>query len=208
MRALVYIETNFLMSFAEGRDPATRSLLVNPPMGTQLLLPSICVMEALSRLEKERKAHAEFAKKMTERTNEYQRGVAWKDRDARTSSLAQAKSDVDYMFGQFEQQLLNVILGAGNRPLGMFDLDQSMIEDALGNRWIADRTDNLILAAILGHTSLLGTITPKAFLSEDYAAFGTNREAKAAIQGAGIKYFRSAEACLGWLNTLPSSPSK
>ena len=45
---LLYIETNFLMSIATGRDPKADDLLAQPPEGLRLAIPQVCFMEALS----------------------------------------------------------------------------------------------------------------------------------------------------------------
>jgi predicted nucleic acid-binding protein len=54
---LLYIETNFLMGIATGRDPKADVLLAHPPEGLRLAIPQVCFMEALSvsgRVEKQR----------------------------------------------------------------------------------------------------------------------------------------------------------
>ncbi|GAA6614529.1 hypothetical protein [Scytonema sp. NUACC26] len=45
---ILYIETNFAMSIATGRDPQANQLLLNIPPSIQIAIPSVCFMEALS----------------------------------------------------------------------------------------------------------------------------------------------------------------
>ena len=55
MTIRLYLETNFLLCHAMGRDPGTSRLLEETWSGLQIVLPSCCVMEALVVREAERK---------------------------------------------------------------------------------------------------------------------------------------------------------
>ena len=59
--AILYIETNFLMSIATGRDPDANHLLLSVPTSVRIAIPAICCMEALSALEDEIKRRNRFA---------------------------------------------------------------------------------------------------------------------------------------------------
>src|SRR5947209_3594463 len=52
---LLFIETNFLMSIATGRDPKAGDLLSQPPEGLRLAIPQVCFMEALFALKQDQK---------------------------------------------------------------------------------------------------------------------------------------------------------
>lgn len=49
--AILYIETNFVVGAARGQDPDADALLGVPSKALRILLPSVCVMETLSREE-------------------------------------------------------------------------------------------------------------------------------------------------------------
>jgi hypothetical protein len=51
---ILYLETNFLMSIAMGRDPEASDLLSQRPAGVRLAMPQVCCMEALSVLNEEK----------------------------------------------------------------------------------------------------------------------------------------------------------
>ncbi len=53
---ILYVETNFAMSIATGRDPQANTLLLNTPTSVQIAIPSVCYMEALSVLEAHQKS--------------------------------------------------------------------------------------------------------------------------------------------------------
>ena len=60
----LYIETNFLMSIATGRDDLAFQLLENPPSSVAIAIPSICCLEVLSALEDEIKRRNRFANEL------------------------------------------------------------------------------------------------------------------------------------------------
>jgi hypothetical protein len=43
---ILYLETNFLVSVALGREPGWEELLASPPAELQIMLPAICLSEA------------------------------------------------------------------------------------------------------------------------------------------------------------------
>lgn len=61
---IVYVETNFLMSIATGRDLQAVSLLKDRVFSAHMAIPSICCMEALSVLEDELKRRNRFASEL------------------------------------------------------------------------------------------------------------------------------------------------
>ena len=60
MTAAVYVETNFLIGFALGRNEAIDLLMTQPLGGVRILVPAPCLMEALSVLEWSRKEDRRF----------------------------------------------------------------------------------------------------------------------------------------------------
>ena len=73
--AILYIETNFLMSIATGRDPEANNLLVNVPTSVSIAIPSICCMESLSALEDEIKRRNRFFSQMEQQISQLKRDL-------------------------------------------------------------------------------------------------------------------------------------
>ncbi len=79
LELIFYIETNFLMSIATGRDPEALTLLQNPPESVQIAIPCICCLEALSVLEQEEKSRKIFEQELDLQINRAQPGTAKSD---------------------------------------------------------------------------------------------------------------------------------
>jgi len=61
MKMLLYLETNFIMAIAKGRDGLVENILQNPPDYLTIAIPSICLMEFLfACLGKRTKAESVF----------------------------------------------------------------------------------------------------------------------------------------------------
>jgi len=73
--AIIYIETNFLMSIATGREAEAIMLLRDLSSSVQLVIPSICYMEALSALEDELKRQNSFKEQLSRQISETKRDV-------------------------------------------------------------------------------------------------------------------------------------
>src|ERR687885_172764 len=71
----LYIETNFLMSIATGRDSQAYNLLSVPPSSVRIAIPSICCMEALSALEDELKRRNRFENDLNLQISQLRRDV-------------------------------------------------------------------------------------------------------------------------------------
>ncbi len=169
MECLLHVETNFLVSFATGRDDATQALLVLPPAGVRFVLPSICIMEAMSNYEVQRKGHEDVVRSLTGRINEFKRGVVWADRSQRIDAIVQARVELNTMFGQYRSRLMEAIRYPGLNAITI-GLDYATIGDALIHPRIADPTDNLILSSVVTH-ALGYPSTPKALLTEEQEGF-------------------------------------
>lgn len=73
--AIVYIETNFLMSITTWREAEAIMLLRDLSSSVQLVIPSICYMEALSALEDELKRQNSFKEQLSRQVSETKRDV-------------------------------------------------------------------------------------------------------------------------------------
>jgi len=63
---IVYVETNFLVGFATGRDREAAELLVHAGSGFRWTIPSICFFESLSWMEGEIKRRNLFVQGLRE----------------------------------------------------------------------------------------------------------------------------------------------
>ncbi len=73
MSIFLYIETNGIVSLAQKRNQAIESLLENLPNDVQLILPSICYMEALFAFQQDKKRRDIFKQSLVIEINEARR---------------------------------------------------------------------------------------------------------------------------------------
>jgi len=78
----LYIETNFLMSIATGRDPEAVNLLSQPPDGLLFAIPQICFLEALLVLRQEEKQRNQLKNQLDQ-----QIGQLARDRTSQNANL-------------------------------------------------------------------------------------------------------------------------
>jgi hypothetical protein len=174
--AILYIETNFLMSIATGRDPQASTLLMQTPASVKLIIPSICYMESFSALEDEVKRHNYFKQQLKNQISENR------------------LDDINLRLRESIEQL--------SQNAEMIDLTANIIQESLNATIIVqDPTDNLILHCILSHARLHTTET-KVFLSGNVKEFRQVAEVQDALREVGIaKYFSRTEDFLGWLQS-------
>jgi hypothetical protein len=202
--ALLYIETNFLLSFATGRDLGVNSLLAGPPAHVRLVLPSACYMEAFTVLESLKRDHGRFSGDFRNKINEVGRSVVWPDRESRLKLLQQSLLEIDSTFDRLQRRLYLAVDTLAHLAEGI-ETSESILGAAARRRIIQDATDNLVLAGILEHAKERPSQT-KIFLSENRRDFFDNPEAKQALADLDIKYFRDAQKCKDWLSWLLTQP--
>lgn len=200
--AIVYIETNFLMSIATGQDFEATNLLSNRSPGVRLAIPEACFMEALSVLEGKRRQRHRLAKDLDQDIKELSRDRTSPSALALKGHLDQALIENTRLILEIDKRLFDAMLSLSKTAeligLQVATLDQSLRPDPL----LDDPSDSLILFIILDHARHQVS-EAKAFLSAD-KHFGTT-EVRQALLGAGIeKYFTDAKNALGWLQSQPS----
>ena len=98
MTPIIYVETNFLLSFATGRDQATADLIASPPDGVEFAIPSVCIMEAFSTFERMRKQHKRFLEEFQNKVQECDREIVREDRAHRAEQLRSSnRADLRWM---------------------------------------------------------------------------------------------------------------
>ena len=199
---ILYLETNFLMSMAMGRDPEASALLANPPAGVRLALPQVCCMEALSVLHEESR-HRNGLKITLERQ------VAQLERDKTSSHANVLQSLLQQSIDENERLIAHVT----TRLFDAFDqmansaeliaLSPTGLTSSLKDILIPDLTDNLILHCILEHANASPGDT-KVFLTGNHRDFGTPL-VRDALLGAGVsKYLAEAKQFVGWYRSQPA----
>ena len=198
--AIIYIETNFLMSIATGRDPDGIMLLRDLSSSVQLVIPSVCYMEAWSAFEDELKRQNSFKEQLSRQSSETKRDVT--SEYAASLYFHLEKSLLYYLERIDEIELrLREAISLMSENAEMIALNPEIIEASLNATLIEkDPTDNLILHCILSHARSHSTET-KVFLSGNFKEFGLSK-VRDALQEVGIiKYFSRTEDFLGWLQS-------
>jgi hypothetical protein len=199
----LYVETNFPMSYATGRSPGANSILSDRPPSFQLIMPSVCFMEALSVFEAERKGHRRRLDSLGEQLHEVRRNVVSSLIPSLVNHLNQAQAKTDLLSKEFTLRLFEALEILGwNAEL--IHLTPEILLSSRANVLIEDSTDNLILASVLDHAKNYPSET-KVFLSENRKDFDINTRAKRALRGPGVRYFADASKCLEWHRAQPDS---
>jgi hypothetical protein len=198
---ILYIETNFLMSIATGRDPQASTLLIQTPASVQLIIPSICYMESFSALEDEVKRHNYFRQQLDNQISEANRDLTSQHAQSLFLNLGQSRTDYERRLDDIDLRLRESIEQLSQNA-EMIALTANMIQESLNTILIKkDPTDNLILHCILSHARSHSTET-KVFLSGNIKEFRQLPEVQDALQQAGVtKYFSRTEDFLGWLQS-------
>ncbi len=90
---IVYIETNFLMGAAMGRDANAYELLEVPADELRIVLPSVCIMEAWSTFEQIKKARNQFKQTLDDQISQLRRDITSSHASSLLSHLERAAID-------------------------------------------------------------------------------------------------------------------
>jgi len=199
--AILYIETNFLMSIVTGREAEAIMLLRDLSSSVQLVIPSICYMESLSALGDELKRQNYFKEQLSRQISETKRDVTSEQVASLSFHLEESLIYYRNRIDEIKFRLREAIYML-SRNAEMIVLNTEIIEASLNTTIIGkDPTDNLILHCILSHARLRPTET-KVFLSGNVKEFRKLPEVQDALREAGItKYFSRTEDFLGWLQS-------
>lgn len=198
--AIVYIETNFLMTITTGREAEAIMLLRDLSSSVQLVIPSVCYMEAWSAFEDELKRQNSFKEQLSRQISETKRDVT--SEKVASLSFNLEESLVYYLERIDEIELrLREAISLMSYNAEMIALNPEIIQATLNTPIIKkDPTDNLILHSILSHARSHSTET-KVFLSGNVKEFGLP-EVQDVLREAGItKYFAVTKNFLGWLQS-------
>jgi len=203
---ILYIETNFIAGAAMGRDAYTDALLRASAPGLRLALPAVCIMEAWSVFEDERKRRNSFDNTLNNQLSQLRRDLTSVHAGALLRNLTQALAENFDLLGDIERRLRTTLEQLAGLPTGppaaeIIPLSMATFISSIPKGLTDDPTDNLILAVIQEHA--LQNPSEKAFLSGNTRDFDTP-EIRARLASAGITdYFARTDAFLGWFQSQP-----
>jgi hypothetical protein len=199
---VTYLETNFLMAVASGRETRGDDVLSIASASVRVMIPSVCYMESFSVLEDERKRRNSFKNQCEQQIVQLRRDVTSPHAKSLLGHLEEARLMSDRLLSDTQVRLFQYV----DRASTVFESIETLptvLKESLNSLVIDDPTDNLILHIMLDHAKRTPS-DEKALLTENYTDFDTH-DARSALQDAGItKYFRSVDKLIGWLRSLPS----
>jgi hypothetical protein len=203
--AILYVETNFPLTIAEGQDRRSDEFLAAIPDHARLVMPSICFMESLSVIEFKLGRFQEEIKLLDRLFNDATRDQTSMFAGDFAKHLEAAKVAgglrINDVKARLESTLKRLAVIAEAIPFS-----PTALQETLDRPLMKDPTDQLILASILEHSARFQDI-PKGFLThDDHFDDDAVRER---LRTDGIKFFRDATSARGWLHSLrPPEPGE
>jgi hypothetical protein len=198
---IVYVETNFLMSVAMGREARGDDLLAAVSASVRVAIPSGCTMESFSAFEDEQERRNRFRAELDSQIVQLRRDTTSANAGTLLRRLEESIIANDQLLNDVQARLFPFV----DRAAGVLEPiveTAAIIHSAVTTMLIPDPTDNLILHSILDHARCFPGAT-KALLTENTRDFDTE-DVQAALAAAGInRPFRSVTNVLGWLGSLP-----
>lgn len=195
----LYIETNFLMSIAMGRDEQAYNLLQSPPLSVRIVIPDICCMEALSALDSELKRRNSFENELNFQVGQLRRDLTSVSAQSLLNYLEQSLNENESLRSDIKNRFFQTIAQVTSQVELIF-LTSTLLQESHNTILIADDlTDNLILHCII-HDARQYPDEVKVFLSSNIKDFNVP-EVQRYLNDAGItRYFSRTQNFLGWLN--------
>jgi hypothetical protein len=154
---ILYIETNYLMGIATGRDPSLDELLssvherLSGKGQVRVVSPQACIMEALKVLESMQSEGDQLERSLMRRIGELRRDTTSEQAGNWLSRLENAVVANDEFLEVINSRLFEAIRAFGRRA-ELIGLDTEILEKSLELKPIGDdAADNLILHCILAH---------------------------------------------------------
>ena len=201
MDVIVYVETNFLMSVAMGREGRGDDLLAAVSPSVRIAIPSGCYMESFSAFEDEHKRRNWFRAELDKQIVQLRRDTTSANAEILLRRLEESRTANDELLNDVQARLFPFV-GRAAHILESISETPAIIASAVTAMLISDPTDNLILHSILDHAGRFPG-TAKALLTDNTRDFGTE-DVQDALAAVGInRPFRSVANVLGWLGSLP-----
>jgi hypothetical protein len=103
------VETNFVMSHCLGRDSSTEVLLANSLLNLQLVIPAVCIMEAFSAFEDERKRHNRLVGELEQQVRQLERNVVSPRIQTLIDHLTRSVIEFTAIFNDTQSRLVDAI---------------------------------------------------------------------------------------------------
>jgi PIN domain len=194
---ILYIETNFLMGIAKGREVQAEEFLQTIPTTVHLIIPSICYVEALTTLEQEEKFNLDFINKLDIQINEAERDKTSTNARLLRSLLEQSRISFLKQINEPKERFYSIFNLLSTRA-EMITLNSVILQEGLDRNILEKHIiDKLILECIIHHARQ-NQDEVKVFLSNNSKEFG-KREVSVILRDTGIQYFNKTQNFLGWL---------
>lgn len=199
----VYLETNYVMAIATGRDPGALKLLDQTPADVDLVMPLVSIMEAYQAFEEERRRTNAFINEIDRRISDVRRKQELDSAERLLDSLETARIAAAALLNDMET-LLHLVIDRLSARARWITLDGNGVRNQDQRAEIDDPTDNLILAHVLSDAARVSGV--KAFLTENIRDFDAP-SVRDVLRSAGVEhYFPSSAGLLGWLGSQLKSP--
>lgn len=201
MGLTLYVETNFAVAIAKGQDPVALEILTCDTIEFQLVIPSICCMEAYSVWERDKKTTNQLIEKLSFHSREVSRDRSSPRAGPLARRLEESKIESEGLLYEVRDRL-DETLERLALEAEFINLDHDIVHENIVNEYIQDPTDNLILCSVLWHARR-HPADRMGFLSSNHHDFG-EPEVLEVLRSAGIVYFKRSEAAWGWLGARPA----
>lgn len=191
----LYVETNFLVGIATGRDVAA-SLLDDPASPIRLVIPGMCFLEALAWLEGEIRRRNDLRRQWRDQIGQLERDLTSPSARNLLGHLSQAIFENDGLLQDVGDRLFKCVAALSSRAQ-ILNVTGAILKSSRDDVLTEDSTDNLILHTILDHARSPSR-DRKGFFPENKNDFN-ERKVQDALRAAGVTYFRRADAALGWI---------
>jgi len=189
---VLYLETNFLVGCATGRDRVGPDRLASPLLRSAI--PGVCFLEAFSWMEGENKRRNAFDRTLKEQLTQLKRDLTSPSAKTLTSLLEAAIAENEKLTKHINDRLTDAVVRVSDCS-EILPLSLSILEANRRDLLIDELTDNLIAHCILEHARTEGS--PKAFFSENYRDFD-GAAGQEALRSASVLYFRDADQLFEW----------
>lgn len=200
MAVILYVETNFLMSVAMGREARGSDLLAAIDANFRVAIPSGCYMESFSAFEDEQKRRNWFRNELDKQIVQLRRDITSANAVSLLDNLEQSRIANDNLLNDILARLIKFIDQAAPR-IDLLHPTPDIVQDVVTNMIIPDPTDNFILHSILADARARPGDT-KALLTGNTRDFSTS-DVETALKATAVKkHFTNVDAVLSWLDSL------
>jgi len=189
---LLYLETNFLVGRATGRDRLEWARPGLPPI--RAAIPGVCFLEAFGWMEGEKKRRKAFGRALTEQLVQLRRDLTSPSAATLSVILDTAIAQNLALLDEINERLFAAVARVSSAA-EILAVTAAVLEASRRTILIDESTDNLIAHNILDHAR--STAGPKAFFSENHRDFG-GAAVQSGLRSAGVTYLRDPDRLFEW----------